>query len=103
MPYSAALTAVISAPPVRAASTTTTAADSPAMMRLRGGNRHPSGGDPRRVLGHDRTTGVQELLTETLVLARIRDVDAAPEHAHADATRVDQSSMRFTVDASCQA
>jgi hypothetical protein len=39
IPYSAALTAVISAPPVRAASTTTTAADKPAMMRLRGGKR----------------------------------------------------------------
>jgi hypothetical protein len=39
IPYSAAFTAVISAPPVRAASTTTTAADSPAMMRLRGRKR----------------------------------------------------------------
>jgi hypothetical protein len=39
IPYSAALTAVINAPPVRAASTTTTAAANPAMIRLRGGNR----------------------------------------------------------------
>ena len=93
---------MISAPLVRAASTTTTHWPSAATIRFRAGNRHGAGGVPG---GYSEITApsARDTGRERRVRARVVDVDAAAEHGHGAAARLERAGVRGAVDAAREA
>ena len=97
-PSSSARSAVISAPLRSRASTTTVAAQSPATMRLRAGNRQGAGSTPGAYSETMRPAS-RDATRELGVRGRIVAIDAAAEDGDRRPVRLERPAMRLGVDA----
>ena len=107
-PRSSAADAVISEPPRSRDSTTTTISDSPAMMRLRSGNRYADRAETRRCLAEQQSV-LGHLRPQRSVLLGVHDIETRRDHARSGRpvarSRVDgldDAAVRLAVDATCQ-